>query len=489
MQRVRHIHISSLIITLLLLLAADMNAFAQQERIGWLDISCDTKSCGAEVWLDKEFLGYAPAVFEIKSGKHTISLKKDFCTPFTASVIINANEVFALPASLEAHYTDCELYSENQADIYIDSLYVGRGVWKGPIPYGEHIIQCFSEGHTPSSITVNVSQETDPIILLPAPSPILGTVSITSSVHGAKVSIDGQFIGVTPITLENAIPIGKRKVNIYKENHIIFSQELIITENEVAQLHADLEEFSDVNIASSPNEAQISINGEIVGETPCTATLLLGDYNIEVHKKNYRTYNGTLNVTSNCPDTFIKLKRQYFKNTSVYIAGQYQFLGYNAVKLSIGGYLKGINIEANACFGLSPSESIFWNVPNTMTQPYEYQYTPTYIGGKLGYGIILGTRLRISPQIGLGILKLTGECINEGDNRYNPRATDGYSIPLSAAMKIEFACLPHVSLCITPEYQKSIMQSALYRQLIGASKQIEQYSNNVSISAGINIYF
>lgn len=478
-----------LILISLLILYTSTSMYAQSRNVGWIEVPADSISVGAEIWVDNLLYGYVPSKLELPIGAHNVSIRKENCIPFNARIKIFKNEIFLLPASMTAQYKTCELYVDNDAAIYIDSTYVGTGKWIGNLPYGKHLITCALEGYNSTAKEIAVSPESERIYMLPTPSPILGSISITSSTPNALVKIDGEYVGMTPLHLVKAVPIGKRLIEVSKPNHLLFCQETIVSEDSTSELYAELTEFSEVHIHSNPSGAQISINGEIYGTTPCSTDLLLGEHLIELHKQGFRPARKTIIVQTEQPNVELRLIRQYINPSSFYISGEYRYLNNSWIKLGIGGYIKGINIEANAMFSLKESEIIYWNVPDKMTKPYGYTYKPIFWGGKIGYGFIIGNRTRITPQIGMGILCIEGSCAREGNPLYELAVHKGFCVPLVVDTRVDFAVLPSVALSICPEYSINIIESELYKKLADVSKTIDDYGNGLGLSFGINFYF
>ena len=186
-------------------------------------------------------------------------------------------------------------------------------------------------------------------------------------------------------------------------------------------------------------------------------------------------------------DFTFKLKRQYLKPSCFYLSGEYQLLGIEGVKGSIGGFIKNVNIEANIVYGLKESEVIYWNIPAEMIEPCGYTYKPLYLGGRVGYGFIIGTRLKITPQVGTGLLMIKGAKVIEGDR--DPLANNGYCIPAVLGARVDFVVAPSVALSLTPNYSVAIVNSTLYWQLSEVSKTIKNYASGFALSAGVSFIF
>ena len=378
---------------------------------------------------------------------------------------------------MELHSTAkvIKITTPEDAEIWIDGRVVAMGNYSDLISFGEHTFESRLQGCRGHKEQITINAHSAESITLPAPQPIIGSIKITSNIP-ASVEIDGQHRGTTPIHIDSDITVGMHLVKISANNHRTIERAVEINEGICTELNEELSELVSVDFKSKPSASLLSINGEIVGTTPHPIQLETGEYYIEAFAKNYVPTRKTIKVTSNEKNFELKLKRQYLKPSGFYISGEYQLLALEGIKGSLGGFIKNVNLEANVIYGLKESETIYWN-----------SYKPLYVGGRLGYGFIVGTRLRITPQVGAGIVMLKGTKVSDGVS--DPKTTDGYCIPGLVGARIDFAIVPSVAICVMPNYSFSIMESKLYSQLSPASKTIKGYANGVSASAGLCFFF
>lgn len=92
-------------------------------------------------------------------------------------------------------------------------------------------------------------------------------VEITSAPNGAKVFVGERELGITPLTLKGAPP-GTFRLKLERTGCLPEWAQLKVVDRAV-KLHVPLTPITaDVLITSKPAEAQIEINGTVVGETP-----------------------------------------------------------------------------------------------------------------------------------------------------------------------------------------------------------------------------
>ena len=467
------------------LLVCSNNAYAQN-NIGWVEVKSTSSSTGADVYIDGKYVANVPAKFKVNPGNHTISIKRDFYETLERSINVKANQSVSLTAELKRNAKVIKITTQEDAEIWIDGKMVSVGSYTNLISYGEHLFETRLGGYREYKERITISPETSESIALAAPQPMVGSLKVSSNIP-ASIKIDGEEVGTTPIEISSGIMVGKHIITLTANNHKTVEKVVEISEGSYTDLNVELSEIVSIDFRSKPSPALLSINGEIIGTTPYPTQLEVGKYDIVVYTKNHVPARKTINVTSDNNSFEFKLKRQFLKPSGFYVSGEYQLLGLEGIKGSIGGFIKNINLEANVVYSLKESEVIYWNSPADMTEPCGYTYKPLYIGGRLGYSFIVGTKLRITPQVGTGILMLKGTKVANGV--YDPQTTDGYCIPGIVGARVDFAIAPSVAISVTPSYSFAIMESKLYSQLSPASKAINGYANGISASAGLCFFF
>ena len=117
---------------------------------------------------------------------------------FQQSVTITDNDTLRVNAALKSDFRNYTITGDADADIYINQEYKGHGSWSGPLASGTYRIELRKLSHrtTIRSITINANDlSANDIISLPAPTPIYGSLKVTSSPMEATVAIDGKVMG------------------------------------------------------------------------------------------------------------------------------------------------------------------------------------------------------------------------------------------------------------------------------------------------------
>ena len=113
-------------------------------------------------------------------------------------------------------------------------------------------------------------------------------LSISSAVEGARVTIDGQVVGTTPV--EPVVGTGLRMVEVTSPGFAPFRREVQIEAGNDRELEAPLEMLpGELSVESTPEGARVSINGREVGSTPWEGEIAGGGHLVEVALEEHRT--------------------------------------------------------------------------------------------------------------------------------------------------------------------------------------------------------
>lgn len=155
-----------------------------------------------------------------------------------------------------------------------------------------------------------------------------------------------------------------------------------------------------------------------------------------------------------------------------------------APELSIGTYLGGFNVELNMMLPMGKSDEVFWYKNN---QTAKAVYKPSFaFGGRIGYGIMAGKSFRITPQLGMMLLK-TSESMNSSTT--SSIASGAYCNSLVIAVKLQYLISKNFGISISPEYDAHIMKSEGFKAISESSKKVKGWGNGIGVKAALNIEF
>jgi hypothetical protein len=137
---------------------------------------------------------------------------------YKATVLIEDNTPLNYNPTLEPNYANVTVTNTASAHIYIDENFKGIGTWTGKLEAGSHVIEARKNGHrTTLREVVIIPEDGSQSYTLPDPEPIYGSLTVTSTPPLAKVLIDGEWVGETPITQD--LIIGQHSVSVQKDGY------------------------------------------------------------------------------------------------------------------------------------------------------------------------------------------------------------------------------------------------------------------------------
>ena len=246
---------------------------------------------GAEVYIDDEYkpAGMTPFTTErLPKGKHTLQFRRASYKPLKQTVdVVGDASVQAILATLEPNFAEVSVLAPGNADIYINQERKGSGRWSGRLNTGLYTVEARKESHYSTRKTVDIKAGETTEILLEAPIPRYGSLNINTDPIGAKVFVDGEFLGETPNIFRNILA-GARTLRVEKNGFVSESQTITIEEGKVTPLDLTLQNGGSVIIHSQVPGTEVFVDGTHVGNAPCTYTAAAGRYTVTARASGYR---------------------------------------------------------------------------------------------------------------------------------------------------------------------------------------------------------
>lgn len=136
--------------------------------------------------------------------------------------------------------------------------------------------------------------------------------SITSVPQDATVFLDGKEVGKTPYENKN-LPVKNYNIKLQKENMVwegktkmiggtvtVVNRDLAQETSSFAGEVLNLEKGKGLTIVSKPSEAEIEVDGKILGKTPLSYDIAAGEHTILISKANYLKRS----IRANLPDNY-----------------------------------------------------------------------------------------------------------------------------------------------------------------------------------------
>lgn len=184
--------------------------------------------------------------------------------------------VVALGFLLTSRSLEVVVIAEGEAQVELSGLNLPLG-GRYLIRPGEYVLGASATGYHPFNGAITVTKadtQRQEVILQPLP----GRLTLTTDPAGARVLVDGELVGTTPLD-QFVIEAGEHELLLKADRYLDFPQSINITGREVQQqLALNLAPaWADVQIATEPAGASVLIDGEPAGETPGSIEVLQGE--------------------------------------------------------------------------------------------------------------------------------------------------------------------------------------------------------------------
>jgi PEGA domain. len=233
---------------------------------------------------------------------------------------------------------------------------------------GKYKIKIKMEGYNSwsQSVDVKANKETSLTAVLQGKD---CSVVIESNPTKAEIFIDGNKVGVTPVTIDN-VKTGKHLVEVKLYGYEVWSKEINVETEQKTSLTAELTtNYGAISLSSEPTKAKIFLNGIEVGTTPASLrTVLHGTHLVEVMIDGYAVWGKSVIVEpgkENVLTAILQVKtgsaniKSRPKNAKIYLDGKYAGTtpesipsinpGTHEIKIGMDNYdvwTETVNIEA-----------------------------------------------------------------------------------------------------------------------------------------------
>lgn len=380
--------------------------------------------------------------------------------------------------TLTPNFSTVTLKTVAGAEIYVNGEKKGTGSWSGELKAGSYDVECRMDKHRPAGQTVRIVENDNRTIELTAPVPITGTAALTSNPNGASVSIDGKDYGKTPQNIN--LIIGNHVVAFSMPNYRTEEKSFTVKEDDMTNVSATLSNYARMTINSNPSGATLYLDGENKGRTPFTGELASGDYTLRLTHSGYRDVKKQVHLDSSNPTQTFSMQRQYQKRYAFYVQPTFQVGSMMAVGGTLGGYIYNINVEASYLLGLGKSDPLYWNYIGTSSgeRPKQEVFKASAVGGKVGYGIIIGNHLRVTPQLGYSVVMVSG------DNSTKCNASN-----MSVTARVDYVLCNHLCVAIAPEYSFAISKSSTFTRVSDVLSKLNGWAGGFNLRMGVSLYF
>lgn len=198
----------------------------------------------------------------------------------------------------------------DDAKVYFDGAYKGQvhsgvlsvGVYTTGTPYSTVSVQ--KDGYYTATASLpsapSAGQTKNVYVTLnPEPSPTeseYGSIHISTSPSGARIHLDDQYRGLSPITLSGLRP-GSYSIDAEMDSYETAKTTVTVSAGKTQNIYLKLVSPGSVSVESKPTDAYVYVNGNNVGKTPYVVTgLSSGNHEFMVTMNGYYNWKKTVNV-------------------------------------------------------------------------------------------------------------------------------------------------------------------------------------------------
>jgi len=263
---------------------------------GQLDISLEPE-VNAKLSLNGELFGELPGLLEeVPAGQHEILIDAPLYRPETRRIIVQGRgQTESLAVSLTPAWANLNLISiPEAATVLIDGEEVGRTPLTIKVEEGVHTLGIQADKFKPftQEFTVFAQQDLDVpnIELIPAD----GILEITTQPQQAVVILNGEYRGVSPISLK-VKPDQEQKLQIYRAGYRLQNQAFTLAPEQQQSEQITLQQdTASVSFSISPSDAVLYVDGVRRGSGSQTLALNTLPHRVSVRKSGYVSYENTV---------------------------------------------------------------------------------------------------------------------------------------------------------------------------------------------------
>ncbi|QDA31599.1 PEGA domain-containing protein [Thermococcus indicus] len=240
-------------------------------------------------------------VFSIKNGTEVLratfpGLVSDFAVSWNNYLLLGYEngtvEYYKIESSFvsPASMATLEIHSfPTNARVFVDGSYKGNTPLTLKLEEGTYSIAIEKIGYSRWTSTIRLlagEAKTLNVTLNKVAIDTASTLEVDSTPSGAKVYINGEYAGVTPVNL--TLEAGDYEVKLVKYGYLDWIKTVSLTAGSSEKISAILSEANGIlEVTSEPDQAKVYVNGDYRGLTPLQLTLPPGNYTVRVIKDGY----------------------------------------------------------------------------------------------------------------------------------------------------------------------------------------------------------
>lgn len=232
---------------------------------GYLSVQTSPEQ-GAYIQINGEDRGKTPFFSDkMKSGNYSLRISHELYLPYEKTVSIKAEDTLALQVEVIPNYGYVSVFCEDElASIELDGKYMADGSWSGRLPVGEYVFAATRPSYHVVSQSVKVDTGTSLNLFLPSPTPLQGTICVTSASKGADVYMNTEWKGQAPIVIDNVFA-GKYLLTLKSSRHPLHTQYVTLRDGDTVLIDTGYAKGKNVKIENIHPVAALYVDDAYIG--------------------------------------------------------------------------------------------------------------------------------------------------------------------------------------------------------------------------------
>lgn len=272
---------------------------------GYLNVTSSPES-GAIVYIDGKKVGQTPYNSDkLASGEHKVRVMKELYSTAEKTFTVTDGNTTQAPITMSANFVNVTVTTDAESDIYVDNELKGKSSWNGHLSDGNHAFEARKASHRNSVENIKLTLGKNENIVIPNPTPIYGTLDVSTNPIGANIIIDGENFGTTPRVLANVL-IGTHELRLEKSGCAAAVKTITLDETNKLTISEKLPTGREISVSTDKGGDQVYVDGNYVGISPLKATLSFGEHNVTAVRDGKET-SKKITVAQTGGETSIKL--------------------------------------------------------------------------------------------------------------------------------------------------------------------------------------
>ena len=275
-----------------------------EPEYGIIAVSSDPNE--ADVYIDGKHYGKTTAVItDLNVGTHLMKIEKQGYVTITKNIEIKKGETLKLDEKMQTVRSQMTylIIKADQPDalIYIDGEPVNTGEASMSVNIGTthtYKIQCNLYHEESGSVTVNERKTIEKTL-----RPNFGYINVsTTPEQGAKVFINGEYIGLSPIKTDK-LASGTHTVRVMRDMYKMKEQSFTVTDGQTTSANINMAaNFVNVTVSTDAN-SDIYVDDEYKAKGKWNGRLSDGFHSFEARKESHRATKKSLELVMGKTET------------------------------------------------------------------------------------------------------------------------------------------------------------------------------------------